>query len=47
MMQMMKIIVEIYRKFDIELANPDKEWKVSGGWLTRQTGMDILLKKRV
>ncbi|KAI1288713.1 cytochrome P450 [Xylaria venustula] len=47
MMQLTKIIVELYRNFEITLANPDKEWKVSGGWLTRQTGMDVVLTKRV
>ena len=45
-MQLTKIIVELYRNFDIHLANPDKEWTVSGGWLTRQTEMDMILTKR-
>jgi hypothetical protein len=47
MMQLTKIIVELYRNFDIKLANPDKEWVVSGGWLTRQTEMDMVLIKRI
>lgn len=46
MMQLTKIIVELYRNFDIVLQNPDKDWTVSGGWLTRQTEMDMVLKKR-
>ncbi|KAI1495958.1 cytochrome P450 [Biscogniauxia marginata] len=46
MMQLTKIIVELYRNFDITLVNPDKEWRVSGGWLTRQTEMDMFLTKR-
>jgi hypothetical protein len=46
MMQLTKIIVELYRNFEIALANPDKEWKVSGGWLTRQTDMDMILTRR-
>ncbi|KAI3321861.1 cytochrome P450 [Xylariaceae sp. AK1471] len=46
MMQLTKIIVELYRNFQITLANPDKEWKVSGGWLTRQSEMDMILTKR-
>ncbi|KAI1097219.1 cytochrome P450 [Jackrogersella minutella] len=46
MMQLTKIIVELYRNFDIKLANPDKEWTVSGGWLTRQTDMETVLTKR-
>ncbi|KAI1442489.1 cytochrome P450 [Annulohypoxylon stygium] len=46
MMQLTKIIVELYRNFDINLANAGKEWTVSGGWLTRQTEMDMMLSKR-
>lgn len=46
MMQLTKIIVELYRNFDINLADADKEWTVSGGWLTRQTHMDMVLSKR-
>jgi hypothetical protein len=47
MMQLMKIIVEIYRNFDVKLADPKKEWRVSGGWLTRQTDMNMILEKRL
>ncbi|KAI1173081.1 cytochrome P450 [Nemania sp. FL0916] len=46
MMQLTKIIVELYQNFQITLVNPDKTWKVSGGWLTRQTDMDVVLTKR-
>lgn len=46
MMQLTKIIVELYRNFDITLESPDKEWVVSGGWLTRQTEMEMILTKR-
>ncbi|KAI1162580.1 cytochrome P450 [Nemania serpens] len=46
MMQLTKIIVELYRNFEITLANPDKDWSVSGGWLTRQSDMDVILTKR-
>jgi cytochrome P450 len=47
MMQLTKIIVELYRNFDIKLADPDKEWTVSGGWLTRQSNMEAVLTKRL
>ncbi|KAI0010206.1 cytochrome P450 [Xylariaceae sp. FL0662B] len=46
MMQLTKIIVELYRNFNIKLTNPDKDWNVSGGWLTRQTEMGMTLTKR-
>ncbi|KAI0865193.1 cytochrome P450 oxidoreductase [Xylaria cubensis] len=46
MMQLTKIIVELYRNYDIMLAQPEKEWKVSGGWLTRQSDMPMIIGKR-
>ncbi|KAG9567209.1 hypothetical protein KCU71_g3513, partial [Aureobasidium melanogenum] len=46
MMQLTKIIVGLYRNFDITLADQSKDWNVSGGWLTRQSEMDMILTKR-
>jgi hypothetical protein len=42
-MEMSKVMVELYRNFDIELSNPADEWHVDGGWLTTQTNMDMTL----
>ncbi|KAI1811398.1 cytochrome P450 [Poronia punctata] len=47
MMQLTKIIAELYRNFQITLVKPDSDWKVTGGWLTRQTEMDAILTKRL
>ncbi|CAN8104061.1 unnamed protein product [Discula destructiva] len=46
MMQLTKIIVELYRNFHITLENPEKDWTVSGGWLTRQSDMGMILTTR-
>ncbi|TEY22101.1 hypothetical protein BOTCAL_1612g00010 [Botryotinia calthae] len=46
MMLIKKLTVEIYRSFEVVLADPEKEWRVSGGWLTRQTNMNMVLEKR-
>jgi hypothetical protein len=46
MMQLTKVIVELYRNFDIVLEDPEKDWYVSGGWLTRQSDMDMVLTQR-
>ncbi|KAI0446171.1 cytochrome P450 [Xylaria telfairii] len=46
MMQLTKIIVELYRHFEITLVDSSKDWTVSGGWLTRQSDMDVILSKR-
>lgn len=46
MMQIGPVIVELYGNFDIKLADPTKEWHVSGGWLTRQTEMDMIVSRK-
>lgn len=46
MMQVSKLIVELYRNFHMELTEPEKEWRVTGGWITKQVDMDMLLTQR-
>ena len=46
MMQLTKVVVELYRNFEIQLVDPSSEWHVSGGWLTRQTRMDTILNQK-
>lgn len=46
MMQITKVILELYRNFEIKLADPSRAWQVSGGWLTRQTQMHMIIRKR-
>lgn len=43
MLLMTKAVFELYRNFDFRLAHPEKEWRVSGSWITAQTNMDMLL----
>ena len=45
MMEITKLIVELYRNFDIELPDQDHEWDVGGNWLTTQTNMDMVFKQ--
>ena len=44
MMVLRKLTIEFYRRFDAELENPEKPWKVHGGWVTRQTDMNMIVK---
>lgn len=37
-----KLVLEICRNFDFQLANPEREWHVQGSWVTKQTEMDML-----
>ena len=43
MLQMTKLVVEFYRRFDARLADPEKEWAVHGSWMTSQTDMDMVI----
>ena len=45
-MQIVKLMFELYRRFDIRRAEPEREWKVSGGWITMQIGLDFVFVKR-
>lgn len=45
MMEMTKLVVELYRTFDFELAVPDRNWTFDGSWLTAQGNMDMIVKK--
>ena len=45
-MQMVKLVFELYRRFEIGLPDPEKKWKVSGGWITKQTEMDLVFVER-
>lgn len=48
MMQMSKLVVEFYRRFDAQLAHPEREWKVHGScWVTKQREMDMVVKPYV
>ena len=42
-MQVHKLIVELYRNFRMDLAEPEKEWHVQGGWIHKQTCMDMVV----
>ncbi|KAI9842249.1 MAG: hypothetical protein M1837_007394 [Sclerophora amabilis] len=46
LMQILKLIAELFRHFDIELADPNKRWHVEGTWITKQTGMDMVFLDR-
>lgn len=46
MLQIYKVVFELYRHFDFALVHPDKEWKVHGSWITHQTELDMIVQKR-
>jgi hypothetical protein len=46
MLQASKLVTEFYRRFDARLAHPEREWKVHGSWVTKQTDMDMIVTAR-
>tara|TARA_R110002060_G_scaffold61025_1_gene70612 strand:+ start:760 stop:921 length:162 start_codon:yes stop_codon:yes gene_type:complete len=43
---MAKLIPQLLRDFDIELANPDKEWKTTNKWFVKQGGFFCKVRLR-
>ncbi|KAK4670011.1 uncharacterized protein QC763_207920 [Podospora pseudopauciseta] len=44
-LEMWKVVFELYRHFDITLAS-DKEWTVNGTWFTAQSNIEAVFKPR-
>jgi cytochrome P450 len=45
MLELSKIIPELFRQFEIQLVDPSR-YKDHAGWLVVQTGLDVKLKLR-
>ncbi|KAB8293722.1 hypothetical protein EYC80_009207 [Monilinia laxa] len=43
LMQIGKMVVEFYRRFDAVLIHSERDWNVMGGWVTKQTDMNMLV----
>ncbi|KAL4966093.1 cytochrome P450 [Aspergillus stella-maris] len=43
MIQITNVVAEFFYRFSISLANPEKAWKVTGSWVTKQTDMDMIV----
>lgn len=46
MLEMSKLVPQVLRKFDFELSNPEKEWRLYCYWFVRQTGLVCRIKRR-
>ncbi|KAI5458779.1 cytochrome P450 [Mariannaea sp. PMI_226] len=44
--QVYKILATLITLYEMELANPNKEWKVINSWFPRQEGFEIRIQKR-
>ncbi|KAK4494480.1 hypothetical protein PRZ48_014778 [Zasmidium cellare] len=45
-MEMSKVIPTLMKRFEIELADPEKEWETKCWWLVIQKGLDVRLRVR-
>ena len=45
-MEMLKILSTIFRRYDIELADPDAHWRVGGGFIKSQEDVNVVLRPR-
>lgn len=43
---MSKLVPEFLRTFDIELSDPNKEWKLRDYWFVKQIGLICKVKAR-
>lgn len=46
MMEIVKLLPMLIRRFDFRLANPEQEWEVLGHWFTKQSKMDMVFTPR-
>lgn len=44
MIEMTKLAVELFRRFDFELAEPTRDWTFDGNWLTTQEKTDVVVR---
>ena len=42
-----KVIPELYRQFEVQLAQPDKEWRIINHWFVQQEGVECVLRRRM
>ena len=45
-LEMSKLVPQLLRRFDFELAEPEKEWTLHDYWFVRQTGVLCKVKRR-
>jgi cytochrome P450 len=46
LMQVYKVVATIVTLYDVELVDPEREWKVINSWFPRQEGLEVRISKR-
>ncbi|KAK4460477.1 cytochrome P450 [Cladorrhinum samala] len=47
LMQLYKLLASLVLVYDMELVDPEKEWRVIGSMFIRQEGLDVRIKRRL
>jgi cytochrome P450 len=46
MLETHKLVPAILMRYEIRLAEPEKEWRVRNSWIVRQEGVNVFLSRR-
>jgi cytochrome P450 len=46
LVQVYKVVATIATLYDLELAEPKREWAVVNSWFPRQKGLDVRISRR-
>jgi cytochrome P450 len=46
MLEIHKLVPAMLMRYDIRLAEPEKEWKIKNSWIVRQEGVNVVLSRR-
>ncbi|KIW32511.1 uncharacterized protein PV07_04048 [Cladophialophora immunda] len=46
LLETFKLVPQLLRRYEFTLARPDLEWRVRGGWMVRQDGVEVVLSRR-
>lgn len=46
MLELTKLVPALLLRYDMELANPQKEWRIINAWVVRQDGLEVRLSQK-
>ncbi|KIY00865.1 uncharacterized protein Z520_03531 [Fonsecaea multimorphosa CBS 102226] len=46
LLETLKLVPQLLRRYTFSFARPDLEWRVRGGWMVWQDGVDVVLSER-
>lgn len=45
-LELLKVVPALLLRYEMELARPEREWKVVNSWAVRQEGLDVVITRR-